>query len=390
MFVHNNAYQRNANLSKIALKVWQKPGITRDEIENAFSYYRLTVKKILTYLVKKNFLIEKECEASNGKTTQFFINDDFGCVVGMEFHPTKCKIVGVTFNGKVLYKKTFSLKNDVFSDLVSHVIDLAIAELSAQSLHPLIVCIGIPGIINTEKNKIICSDVFNLVNCDFSAILSEKYKIPVLFENDANCCGWFQLAENKSFMIDNFVCLLGEYQNGEGEKEEESGLGIGLSMAMNGKVRCGAHHALGEFRSFSWESDKHGLSGLSKNITTNIADRENFMIWIEDLFKSLIPVISVSDPSALFIHGDLAKKKSEILDALEKKLPQFFELLDIVGCNLYFSVAEGYDVARGAAALCLERLLSLPTFQDIGTYTHLDWDYIFKLAESNLYNAPQE
>ena len=95
--------------------------------------------------------------------------------------------------------------------------------------------IGVPAIVDTKTGTVY--EVVNIPSWDevpLKNILEDKYKIPVLVNNDANCFA------------------LGEKYFGEGKDYDDvvgliTGTGVGAGIIINGKLYSGQDCAAGEF-----------------------------------------------------------------------------------------------------------------------------------------------
>jgi hypothetical protein len=101
---------------------------------------------------------------------------------------------------------------------------------------------------------------------------------------------------------------------------------------------------------------------------------------MQDLFSSLVPVLSVVDPRFLFIHGKPFENEEIIRGMLAKDCPQFLALLDKVGCKMIFNAHDESVVAKGAATMYLQKLFAVPELSEIESRTHFDWDDVVNQA----------
>jgi hypothetical protein len=101
--------------------------------------------------------------------------------------------------------------------------------------------------------------------------------------------------------------------------------------------------------------------------------------WISELFESLVPVVSVFDPHAVIVHGELARHRDDVQRVLERDVPRFGDILKRNDCGLVFSDGDPRSVAIGAAHMFLMRLFSLPVMDGIG-HECQNWDEVISCA----------
>ena len=151
------------------------------------------------------------------------------------------------------------------------------------------------------------------------------------------------------------------------------GIGAGVGLILSGKVYRGTHNAAGEFKSISWKEGLTNQSGLPVSILNNtIDDRMCLSDWIEDTFRSFIPIISVMDVEKIILHGRPFAERQWVIETLDSRVPSFLGLLDQYRCQMVFDSQDECVSASGAAMMCLHNLFSVPLLEDAekeGTFT---------------------
>ncbi|MCD1654301.1 ROK family protein [Treponema zuelzerae] len=381
----NNNYQKNANISLIAKMLWKKPGISRVDISRELDLYRSTVSNIINSLIDNGVVLEEKIgdalPQGGRKPIYLGLNPRFGCSGGIEMQPDCYRAVLVSITGDVLESFDGPFPDGAFEDAIDTVCEQLFSRAGVLGIPLLGICVGMPGIIDSEGSRIIRSDPFGIANAPFVSRFSKKRKIPVLVENDANCLAWLELARNREESLSDFMCLTAEYHDRDALTSSRPGMSVGLGLALSGSVYSGAGYAAGEFVSVSWRPGKAGQSGISDELMKNIEkDEQAFSVWAQDLFSSLVPVVSVFNPQAVFAHGELARQKEKVLRIIEERVPQFASLLETVGAGLKFGDGELHSLAEGAALMFFLLLFSVPGGSSASSSRGIDWDAVFEIA----------
>lgn len=385
----NNNFQKNANISMVAQLLWKNPGMSRVEISRHLDLYRSTVSNIINTLIQNKIVFEdKEGESlpQGGRKPIFLqLNESFGYVLGIEVHPSGMYGAVVNVNGEILMSLVDKFDADQIFENITSFIDTILTH-SCLETNPLLgICIAFPGIVDTIQGIVLNSEPFNLKNINIKDVFSKKYGVPVFVENDAKCLAWLELANNREQGIENFVCLSALHYAKNQNDSKQSGLGIGFSLAVNGGVYSGTRYAAGEFKSCSWLGSKTSQTGLSEIILADLETNDNsFSIWVEDIFKSLISIISVFDPEALFLHGEFFKRLNCVEKTLSTSMPQFTKLLEEIGCQMHYRKSNDFTIATGAALMFFMHLFSFPASVSHNKNTVIEWDTMFEIINRKI------
>lgn len=145
--------------------------------------------------------------------------------------------------------------------------------------------IGVPGLVNEERG--IVFDVINIPSwkeVPLKNILEERYQVPVLINNDANCFA------------------VGEYHFGKGKGSGTMigmtiGTGLGSGIIFNGKLYSGKNCGAGEFGMIDY-LDNYLEYYASGQFFHNV-----YKIDGEEVFRKA----SANDPSALNMYEEFGK-----------------------------------------------------------------------------------
>jgi predicted NBD/HSP70 family sugar kinase len=398
MRINNNNFQRNSNISRVIEAIWRQPEISRIDIARQLELYRSTVSNIIGSLIENGAVIETEQGESlpqGGRKPIFLtLNTEFGCIIGLEIQPLQYWAVAVNMYGDILYRKKFSspvAKPEDFVNYFDAIIDSVLTDIWQLGLPVLGICVGLPGIINADAGMIIRSDPLELTNFNFTEAFDLRYGIPVIVENDANCCAWLQLTTHRRENIRDFISVMTEFQDAQETNNKRTGIAVGVALSIDGRVRYGKNYGAGEFISLSWRPGMPGQTGLPESVIANIAnDTTAFKHWAADLVSTLAPILSVLAPDFLYLHGFAAHNRQLVLQALDEMVPQFKVILEKTHCTLEFADPDEFSIARGAASMLLQRLFSVPDISEVGSQSRITWDYLFELSRrQHFHTAPK-
>ncbi len=393
----NNDYQRNANLSRIFETVWKNPNFSRIDIARKLELYRSTVSNIIGTLVESNLICEGErgvpTEKGGRKPVFLSINPDFGCVIGIEIQLDSFHVAVVSFDGKTIFEDDgptpvnpdlLDKPEELFIFMVDSIIKMITPEINDNSIRPLAISIGLPGIIDIDSGIIKRSAPFRLQDFNYGQILGSRYGIPLFIENDARCCSWLQLALNKSSDKKDFLCVLARNYTGNSlltyPESYEKGIGVGLSITMNGRVINGRNYAVGEYISRSWTTYQKGQTGLPEAVlkTVDTVD-DSYAEWVKDLFGTLTMMVPLLEPETVFVHGQPAWRRDFLLEIVEKYVPQFSSIMKSCGSELVIMDDNAFGISKGAALMCIQKLCEVQVLESKPSYSVLKWDDLFEL-----------
>ena len=399
----NNDYQRNANLSKVFETVWKNPNFSRIDIARKLGLYRSTVSNIIGTLVDSALISEGErgnaTEKGGRKPVFLSVNPDFGCVIGIELQLDTYHVSVLSFAGEALLfdEGTTPVNSDLlekpeelFISALDSVIKKVAGLVSENKLRPLAICLGVPGIIDVDKGKIVRSAPFRLNDFDYQKVLYERYGIPLFMENDARCCSWLQLALNKSSGKKDFMCVLARTYNGNPmltyPETYGKGIGIGLSFAMNGRIINGRNYAAGEYISRSWTTYQKGQTGLPEAVlkTVDTVD-DSYAEWVKDLFGTLTMMIPLLQPETVYVHGQPVSRREFIDDVINQSVPQFSSIMKSCNSELVIMDDDAYGIAKGAALMIIQKLFEVQPLESEarGVGSGLSWDELFELHKKS-------
>ncbi len=355
-----------ANISQVLRTIWLNKGISRIDISKELQMDKSTVTKIVTYLLEMgiiNSIGEMDAKPSGGrKPVSLSITIDYGAILGIEIQTDTYVAVIVDLHGNVIFNQTERIDfeemtiAEMFLDIVEllkpHYIDLGL----------LGIVVGISGIINSRDGVIVKSNPLNISeSLDFKKEIADKISIPVVIENDANCCCWGELTSLKADRPTNMLFILGEFREVETKHSFYSGIGFGFGIVINGKVYYGTEFTAGEFKSLSSLSPSISQFSLPDKVIEHIQDKpEELMKLFRELSRNLSLIVNFFNLSDIVIGGAIEQYFTAIELMLSQEIQQNWLHPDQMSYKIRSSQQKQNTVAYGAACMFLERLFGIP------------------------------
>ena len=367
MPVDNNLFQKNANTSLVARLIWQRKSISRAEIARELNLYRSTVTNITSYLISSGVVVEGKRLASTQqggrKAVELSINPNFGCVIGFDVQPSHYRSVILSADGTELWRETGSFGVIPIKEMIEKVIERALTAHRNIRIPVIAMSFAIPGIVDVASGRVLDSFPFGVRDLDIRALVNSRYPFPVCVENDANTAAWVDILKNGAW--GNAISVVADFHEESRMNSDIIGIGAGIGLILAGKVYRGTHNAAGEFKSITWKEGLTNQSGLPVEVLNSTIDnRASLSDWIEDTFRSFIPIISVMDVEKLILHGRPFADRKWVIDTLNSRVPSFLGLLDQYRCQMVFDSQDECVSASGAAMMCLHNLFSVPLLED--------------------------
>lgn len=386
MAIHNSTYQKHANTALVLGNIWRAGFTSRVRIARELGLYRSTVTNILASLIDDDLVREGDpidMQESGRKPISLSINGSFGHVVGIDLQPSHYIAIAVDLTGKVLLERSGENVREDMAQSVEDILGSMELDLAVLGTPLLAICVAIPGVVDTQKNIIKRALLFNVTEYDMQGKLSEL-QVPVLMENDANCCAWWHLSRKDSTQVDNFICVFGDYHDDGKTDEKRIGAGVGLGISIGGTVYGGHACAAGEMLTLSWRRSHLGQSGLGSTLLKNFAeDMTSYRLFVRDFFASLVPIVTALDPAVIHVHGKTFQGAVPLGEVLAYEVPQFLAALERRGCSLDIDTKDAAIVAKGAAMMFLHKLYSDPGLPGSRQGQRIVWEDV--IATRNLF-----
>ena len=376
MPVDNNLFQKNANTSLVARLIWQRKSISRADIARELNLYRSTVTNITSYLISSGVIMEGRRLASTQqggrKAVELSINPNFGCVIGFDVQPSHYRSVILSADGTELWRETGSFGVIPVTEMIEKVINRAMTAHRNIRIPVIAVSFAIPGIVDDLNGSIVNSFPFGIRDLNIRQLVNKRYPFPVYVENDANTAAWVDILKNGAW--GNAISIVADFHEESRVNPDIIGIGAGIGLILSGKVYRGTHNAAGEFKSITWKEGLNNQSGLPVDTLRNtVDDQDSLASWLEDTFRSFIPIVSVMDVEKIILHGRPFSDRQWVMKALSERVPSFLGLLEEYSCEMVFDAQDECVSASGAAMMCLHNLFSVPVLEASDKEDMLTW-----------------
>lgn len=361
-------FQRMVNLSHVLQLLRINQGISRIEISKELGLDRSTISNLVNPLIENSIVkvLSKGMAPSKGgrRPVLLGIDENFGSILGIDLQISSYSAVLVNLNGEILQewsgRSTYLGIVKTMEKLYESLKD----EIDSFSIPLIGIGVGIPAMVDTEKGFILKATSLNCHNFDFKNAFKDFFPVPVLIDNDANCCAWGQLEKNKDKKLQNFLNIIWKLHRQEGESAPEE-IEIGMGVVLKGEVYYGSGFSAGELPEDLLFQEQGNI--YIKTEEGLEIDHLALKIYLESLFQYLIPIFSVFDPQEIIFGGQFAHRRKAVETILEG-----------CGFSISFPEMDNRDTAFGAASMFLEKLFRSPDFQKDSDDNTLQWNYVFR------------
>ena len=238
----NSNLQNQINISIIFNYIKSQGSAYRAQIARHLGISAPAVSRAVEKLLRDGYLTESEKTRgeSGRKATQFSINAERGCIIGIDILTDPIEIAISDFSGKMQYSRKGPPMDEEadLTEFLRNAIDGAYVafqeDVGPKCAKILAIGIGVPAVVDPISGKILSASLYkNLADSDFSERLREHYGIPVFVENISN------------------LAAIGEWMLGAGRGVRnmvffELSNGIGAGMILDGDLYRGASGSAGE------------------------------------------------------------------------------------------------------------------------------------------------
>lgn len=380
----NQEFQKRANMALVMRAIRQSRRISRIEIASQLDLKKSTITNIVTELIARGTVVENELgEASpqgGRKPVYLGIREDFGSILGLEVQPNFYRAVLTDMNNRVLSmeQEFFPGKFGDVRELFAYVIGRTRKTTSGVDIPLIGIGIGIPGYINHLDGTIVRSWSHNLTEYPLTDLVPPDAGVPVLFDNDSNCCAWGELWSHPH--ENNFLYILDRFPESD---KEDAGRGIGIGIVINGSVYYGSSCAAGEFKSLYWRYPNVPQVSLSLDELSELPRNPSILRrYVIELFENLSMAVSILDPKKLIIGGNLQHYRGLIDSVLDDELKYTWLSQPENECRIVYSDLGDFEVAIGAAGFVLSRLFSIPQLGYPRQFLTIGWEDAFRMLPS--------
>lgn len=357
---------KNINKANVLDVIKKMQPISRIEVSKVLKMSKSTISTIVDELIEEGLVIENgygEKGTVGRKPIQLSFNPDARFVIGISVESTNSIGILTNLEGKILKKIKWEtgIKEEAFNGIVK-----GIEELTEEDKNIIGIGIGLPGITDIQKGIVVAPGL-KWSNFDLKKRLSEIFNYNIYLDNSVNYAALGERWIGCCREIENFVLI-------------NIGNGIGSGIYVNGTLLRGNSYAAGEVgymaigedafeRVYSYEDygyfeRKASLSSLVESVSKSLSyvktiegvvkeyKKQNPVCvqavsqFIKNLSMGIANIVSILNPEAIIIGGDILNYEIDICQELKEKVKR------IVPFDFYIKVAQlGEDAsAIGAVA----------------------------------------
>ncbi len=363
--IGNSLFQKSLNGALILNYLLKNGESSRIELAEQLGLQPSSITYIIsrflnTGLVRETKLRKKQ-RGGGRPAVKLQLNPDYGRVIGIEMQSTYYRAVICDISGRVLTRLQREVPPQAvgFEQYLQESIRTVRSQIAGLQL--LGVGIASPGVIHPESATIEESLAHNIESLCLADFLDRSFEYPVIIENDANSCALHILWEQRNQNHPSFLYVLPRFHDPDEMPADFPAVGIGLGIVIEGKLYRGENHRAGEFRSaFLNRFDQSEVSLLLPETRLLKGNREIKRRLIREVLQNLAFAVSLLNPRAVLIGGDLAGEKEMIDEILSTELQPTARYLEHSKCSLETLQDVTYDAAAGAAANMLNELYRVP------------------------------
>ena len=262
--------------------------------------------------------------------------------------------VGLVHSGMLLEETSRNIVSNASSETILTVLTEAIQEVITKDVKGI--GVGVPGIVDPVSGTIY--DIQNIPawqEVPLQQILQERFNVPVVLNNDANCFA------------------LGEKQFGKGEAFSDFvglsiGTGLGMGVIINHELYNGVLCGAGEIGMLPYKEGiveeyagsfffirEYGMSAKELHEEALNGDRKAIQAFEEfgtHLGEAVKTILFMYAPQAIILGGSIAKAHRFFENSVQDKLREFAYPKQIEELKILTSSHPNLPIL-GASALCL-------------------------------------
>jgi len=373
------------NFYRVLRSIWRDAGVSRTDLAATHKLDKTTISQIVGELIDQRLVRVLEVDTSMqrpGRRSELLtVADDWGVVVGIEIRPDEVKACATDMHANVIAThhhnqvvERANLRDTFFQSLEGIQADDRVYG------RPLIgVGMGLSGIVNRTSQTITRSIPFNILDpYDVGSQIARRMPVPVIVDNDANCCAWGELVRGSAERPDNFLFVLTEFRRPADRHMYGGDIGVGLGFVIDGTVYYGTTGAAGEFRSVNWHPGYTNQFAIPDSEAHNIVSRPDALPrLVEELAAHAALLVNVLDLGAVYIGGDIGPISDLMLGAVSAAIENNWPYDEPRGCRVELASLDSDIVAVGSAAMVLEEIFSEPLLPSGLAQRNRVWKTIF-------------
>ena len=339
--------------------IYQNPGITRKELSCLLSIDKAMVTHIINYLTSDNWLIKKDPFA---KQIPLHLNADRLYVAGVEIQPEYQHLVICNIQGAILFKKSWAFSQPEISDFINKELTETINKCAYDVFA---VGLAIPGVCDTENNRIIASNPFKIEAPTELPKTIGKKQIPIFIENDTRCLGWNKVSFEKDF--GNFLLTVYQCIDNPENQDEYVRISNGVSFFSKGTSWAGAHNCAGEipdlFSIKEYAAGNNFIPYCEKLKMKNNPQTQANVLRNIAIISSYTSTLFDSEKLYIYISG--MNVDNNYTEILEHYVNRFHFYPSVQNTEIITESLDSTLISKGACGFLFETLFVRPCDRDI-------------------------
>lgn len=235
----NQQLVKESNLTLIFSLINKHEPVSRAELANITGLSPTTVSSLTEELLDSGMVIETgtgTTTTSGRKPIMLEVNPQGGYVISVEMVEEGFNLCIYNLKCDEISGNSYVVSNyDAIGQEIVKVIDRIINDTEMQEEKLLGICLGIPGILDKDNNRVISSTVLPINEAnDFYNILKDRFEsIPVLVENESSFSAYAEKEFGVNGDIKNLVRI-------------DINTGIGSGVVVDRKIFTGSFGLAGE------------------------------------------------------------------------------------------------------------------------------------------------
>ena len=339
---------------------------SRQELVEMTGMRNSTLTSLVRDLIKSDVVRSTGKRESNrvGKKQELLeINPELGWVVGAGVQERVMSLIYMDASGGVIDRDLlqFGRNSKLIPDLLKNRIDAWVTRHGRPPGRLLGVGIGMPGVIDTDRNLVLQSTYYQISDFPLGQMVSDAVEAPVFIENDANCA---TLAESQLGSARDLSSFLLFVINVVERNQDYVVRSFGFSLFLEGRLFRGPHFAVGEINPPA-DVEHEPSDVITEEELIELAKPDGALPKSLDSFVmriagTLSEVVDLLDPQAIILAGNLNLRNKKVIDAVETEINQRIVTLH----NRYVSIRPtalmDQGICTGAALVSLEKALTNP------------------------------
>lgn len=386
--IGNRDLIRAINRSSVLNTIKSNGPLSRTEVSRRTGLSAATITTIVTELIEKNLIFEKEEGNSSGgrRPILLALNPRGGFVLGAKLTEDYISVALTDLKATILARRTIPLKNTTQDTVLASFCQVVNDILETERIDRTRfygVGVGLAGIVDTERGLLRQSPIFGWEQIPIAQLLQDCLEAPVYIDNDVNTLTLTELWFGRGQGIDNFLTVT-------------IGRGVGLGIVLDGKLYTGAHGGAGEFGhtvvvpngrvcacgnrgclemyisdpALVLQANDLGLQIHNPEELVSLADSGNphaqaLLAEAGDLLgRSLASLTNILVPQLIILSGEGVRVGNWLFEPMRKALRTYTMPALARDFEVEIDLWDEYAWARGAAGLVLRQLFESPVYKE--------------------------